>query len=87
MFINEIQLKGNSLSEAFICEKALDIYGDIVRKTIGANSNDFDFKAIRGWFKKFLKRSGIHSVLRHGEAVSSNNKEAEKLKNKHSVTS
>ena len=53
MFINEKQLKGNSLSEAFICEKTLDIYSDLVKKTHGANSKDFDFKASRGWFEKF----------------------------------
>ena len=29
VLINEKQLKGDSLSEAFICEKALDIYGDL----------------------------------------------------------
>ena len=55
MFINEKQLKGNSLSEAFICEKALDIYGDLVKKTVGANSNYFDFRASRGWFEKLKK--------------------------------
>ena len=64
VFINEKQMKGDSLSEAFVCEKALDIYGDLVKKTLGANS----------------KNSGIHSVLRHGDAASSNKKEAEKLK-------
>ena len=47
MLINEKQLKGDSLSEAFICEKALDIYGDLVKKTLGANSKEFDFKASR----------------------------------------
>ena len=51
-FINETQLKGDSLSEAFICEKAQYIYGDLVKKTIGAYSKDFDFKASREWFKK-----------------------------------
>ena len=39
-----------------------------------------DFKASRGWFKKFKKGSGIHSVPRHGEAASPNKKEAEKFK-------
>ena len=38
------------MCEAFICEKALDIYGDLAKKTLSANSKDFDFKAIRGWF-------------------------------------
>ena len=48
-------MKGDSLSEAFIFEKALDIYGDLVMKTLGANSKDFDFKVSRGWFKRFRK--------------------------------
>ena len=52
VFINVKQLKGGSLSEAFICEKALDIYGDLVKKTFGANHKDFDFKANREWFDK-----------------------------------
>ena len=33
VFINEKLLNGDSLSEAVICEKALDIYGDLVEKT------------------------------------------------------
>ena len=86
MFIKEKQLKGNSLSEEFICEKALDIYGDLVMKNLGANSKDFDFKASRGRFEKCKKRSGIHSALRHGEAASTNKIEAENMKNNH-VTS
>ena len=49
------------LSEAFIYEKALDIYGDLVKKTLGANSKDLDFKASGGWFEKFKKRCGILS--------------------------
>ena len=79
VFINEKQLKGDCLSEAFISEKALDIYCDLIKKTFGANSKDFDFKASRGWSVKFLE-SGIHSVLRHGEAASLNKKEAEKFR-------
>ena len=78
--INEKQLKGDSLSEAIVCEKALEIYGDLIKKTLGANFKEFDFKPGRGWFEKVKKRSGIHSVLRHGEAASSNKKEAEKFK-------
>ena len=55
VFINVRQLKGDSLSEAFICEKALDIHSDIVKKILGANSKDFDFKVGRGWLKKDKK--------------------------------
>ena len=52
MFINVKQMKVDSLSEAFICEKALDTYGFIVKKTLSADSKNFDFKASRGWFEK-----------------------------------
>ena len=55
MFIYEKQLNGDSLSEAFTCENALDIYGDLVKKNIVANSNDFGFKASRGWLEKLRK--------------------------------
>ena len=48
VFINEKKFKLDSMSKAFICEKALDIYGDLVKKILGANSKDFDFKASRG---------------------------------------
>ena len=35
------------------------------------------FKASRGWFDNFKKRTGIHSVDRHGETASSVVKTAE----------
>ena len=47
VFINEKQLKVDSLSEALICVNALDIHGDLVRKNLGANNKDFEFKASR----------------------------------------
>ena len=47
VFINEELLKGDSLSETFISEKAQSIYGDLVKKSLGANSKDFDFKGSR----------------------------------------
>ena len=34
VFINEKQLKGDNLTEAFICEKALVIYGDEILMTL-----------------------------------------------------
>ena len=55
MFINEKQFKGDSLSVAFICEKALDIYGDLVKKIFRANSKDLDFKASRELFESLKK--------------------------------
>ncbi|XP_066242692.1 tigger transposable element-derived protein 1-like [Saccopteryx leptura] len=38
-----------------------------------------DFKASRGWFKKFKRRTGIHSVTRHNEGVNSDKSRAEKF--------
>ncbi|XP_071056893.1 tigger transposable element-derived protein 1-like [Onthophagus taurus] len=39
-----------------------------------------DFKANKGWFDRFRKRCGIHSIVRHGEAASANREEAERFK-------
>ena len=33
--INEVQLKDENISESFICEKALEIYDDLVKKKPG----------------------------------------------------
>jgi len=38
-----------------------------------------EFKASRGWFENFKERTGILSVVMHGEAASSNSEAAEKF--------
>lgn len=80
IWINEKQLAGDSVSAAIICEKAKLLHSDLLSKLLGTSAETDDFKASRGWFEKFKKRSGIHSVIRHGEAASSNEKEAEAFK-------
>lgn len=80
IWINEKQLAGDSVSEAIICEKAKLLHNDLLSKLLGTSAETDNFKASRGWFEKFKKRSGIHSVIRHGEAASSNEKEAEAFK-------
>jgi hypothetical protein len=50
------------------------LHEDLVEKYPGTSSDTDVFQASRGWFEKFKKRSGIHSVVRHGEAASSNQK-------------
>ena len=77
VYINEVQLRGDNISESFICKKASEIYDDLVKKNLGTSDDTFEFKAIRGWFEKFKNRSKIHKVIRHGEA-SSSKKEATK---------
>ncbi|XP_069158736.1 tigger transposable element-derived protein 1-like [Procambarus clarkii] len=78
MWMNERQLHGDCLSEAIVCAKARMLYVDLVRKIPGALSEDEEvFRASRGWFENFKKKSGIHSVVRHGEAASSDKGAAE----------
>ncbi|GBN32723.1 hypothetical protein AVEN_129976-1, partial [Araneus ventricosus] len=48
-------------------------------KTPGSSKAEEVFKGCRGWFEKFLRRTGIHSVVRHGEAESSDEKVAENI--------
>ena len=80
VWINEKQLQGDSVSEAMICEKDRHLHSDLVASTPSShNAEPEDFKASRRWFEKFCKRSGIHCVLRHGEAASSNKEGAEKF--------
>ncbi|XP_064094339.1 tigger transposable element-derived protein 1-like [Macrobrachium nipponense] len=80
IWIKEKQLAGDSLTETIICEKASGIYDDLKGRQAaerGETSTPAEtFKASRGWFDKFKKLIGIHSVVRHGEAASSDLKAA-----------
>lgn len=38
-----------------------------------------EFKDSKRWFNNFKNRTGIHSVVRHGEAASANKHAAEKF--------
>ena len=75
VWITEKQLAGDSVSEAIISEKARQIYGDLTRD----DPNAREFKASKGWFERFKKRTGIHNIVRHGEAASSNKEATEKF--------
>ncbi|XP_069179830.1 tigger transposable element-derived protein 1-like [Procambarus clarkii] len=71
IWIHDKELRGDSVSEAIICEKARVLHDDLLKNTPATSDADTkEFKASRGWFEKF-RRSGIHSVTRHGEAASS----------------
>ena len=39
----------------------------------------FTFKASRGRFEKFKRRSGIYSIVRHGDAASSTKEAAKSM--------
>uniref|UniRef100_A0A8C5PXM0 HTH CENPB-type domain-containing protein n=1 Tax=Leptobrachium leishanense TaxID=445787 RepID=A0A8C5PXM0_9ANUR len=77
VWINEKQLVGDALSENIICEKAKALYADLESNRPGTSTENEGFKASRGWFDNFKRRSGIHSVVRHREAASSDTKAAE----------
>jgi hypothetical protein len=77
VWINEKLLAGYSVSEAIICEKARLLCSDITRDTPGSSAEES--KASKGWFDNFKKKTGIHSVVRHGEAASWNKDAAEKF--------
>ncbi|XP_045139357.1 tigger transposable element-derived protein 1-like isoform X2 [Portunus trituberculatus] len=72
VWINKKQSKGDTVSEGITCAKAKALYMDLVRKTPGASSENQAFKASRGWFENFKKRTGIHGVVRSEEAASNN---------------
>ncbi|UYV71913.1 hypothetical protein LAZ67_9001124 [Cordylochernes scorpioides] len=80
VWVTENQLQGDTLTQSIICEKARAIYGDLLKQTPQTSideASEESFKPSRGWFENFKKRSGIHSVVRHGEAASSDMKAAE----------
>ncbi|XP_069156566.1 tigger transposable element-derived protein 1-like [Procambarus clarkii] len=78
VWMNERQLHSDSVSEAIVCAKARVLFMDLVRKIPDASSEDEQlFKASRGWFENFRKRSGIHNVVPHGKAASSDKAVAE----------
>ncbi|XP_068250614.1 tigger transposable element-derived protein 1-like [Palaemon carinicauda] len=76
-WINEKQLAGDMITENIICEKAKVLYADLVQKEPGrsADLEKETFKASRGWFENFKKRTGIHNVVHQNGATSSDVKE------------
>ncbi|GBM33443.1 Tigger transposable element-derived protein 1 [Araneus ventricosus] len=82
IWINQKRSDGDFLSEAIIREKARLLYADLIKERPG--TSDIDFKASRGWFEKFKRRTGIRSVTRHAEAASSDNPGAEGFIPQHS---
>ncbi|UYV62442.1 hypothetical protein LAZ67_2000601 [Cordylochernes scorpioides] len=72
VWVTEKQLQGDTLTQTIICEKARAIYGDLLKQTPQTSideASEESFKASRGWFENFKKRSGIHSVVRHVHMV------------------
>ncbi|XP_066977870.1 tigger transposable element-derived protein 1-like [Macrobrachium rosenbergii] len=79
VWINEKQLAGGRVSEPMICAKARTLHADLMKLKPESSSTEHEFMASRGWFDRFKKRSGIRSVVRNGEAASSDEKDVEKF--------
>ena len=80
VWVTEKQLKGDTLSQGIICEKAQAIYDDLLMQTSRTPTDETSkdsFKARRGWFDNFRKKTGIYCVVRHDQAASSDAQAAE----------
>lgn len=60
-------------------KKALHLHADLIKNTPGTSAERDIFKASRGWFEKFKRRSGIHSMVIPGEAASANKEDADQF--------
>ena len=70
VWINEKQMAGDSVSEAIICEKAKQLFEELGAKVPSTSTGPAkEFFGTKGWFTGFRKRTGLHSVVRHGEAL------------------
>ena len=67
-----MQVVGDSTLEAMIQEKVKILHIDLLKDTLGMSAESDLFKASRRWLDKYKKRSGTHSIMKHGEAASSN---------------
>jgi hypothetical protein len=81
IWINERQMTGDTMTQEMICSKARMIYENLKKNVAGQSTAEAEeeFKGSRGWFEKFKRKSGIYSVIRHGEGASANKEEAEKF--------
>nr|XP_061806456.1 tigger transposable element-derived protein 1-like [Nerophis lumbriciformis] len=76
-WVTERQQRGEKVSEPIICERARQLYSDLTRDSPGDSADDF--KASRGWFENFKKRSGIRYVVRKRETLRADKEGAKKF--------
>jgi len=83
VWINEKQMAGDSVSRAIICEKAKQLFEELGAKAPSTSTGPVtEFFGTKGWFTRFRKRTGLHSVVRHGEAASGYRDAAEQHREK-----
>ncbi|XP_068206173.1 tigger transposable element-derived protein 1-like [Palaemon carinicauda] len=85
LWIKEKEVAGDTLTQSVISHKATAIFADLMEAQRDGGDEGTsqqapqEFKASHGWFDPFRKRTGIHSVVRHGEVASSDKKAAEEF--------
>ncbi|XP_068238424.1 tigger transposable element-derived protein 1-like [Palaemon carinicauda] len=90
LLIKEKEIAGDTLTQSVISHKASAIFADLVEAQRDGGGEGMsqqalqEFKSSQGWLDRFRKRTGIHSVVRHGEAASSDKKAAEEFLKKKS---
>ena len=70
VWINEKQMVGDNVSEAIICEKAKQLFEELGAEVPSTSTGPVkEFFGTRGWVIRFRTRTGLHSVVRHGETA------------------
>ena len=68
LWIKEKVVAEDTVTETIIRKKATAIYNNLLTEDAGEGTVDQEprpeFKASRGWFEKFRRRTGMHSVVR-----------------------
>lgn len=75
VWIEEKQAAGDIISEPLICERAKQLHTEL---SLYIPHNE-DFKGSKGWFDKFKKRIGIHSVVRYDDTNISNSQDSKQF--------
>nr|XP_061782193.1 tigger transposable element-derived protein 1-like [Nerophis lumbriciformis] len=78
VWIQEKQLAGDIMSDSDICDKARCLHANLSREDPGGSTDDH-FKASRGWFEKFKRRTGLLRVDPRIQAVSPGKAAAEEF--------
>ena len=77
VWINDHNHRNMPLSMHLICEKALSLF-NVLKDEMKVEG--IEFKASKGWFDKFKRRSSLHNVKVTGEVASADTEAAEKFK-------
>ena len=69
IWMNEKLLAGVGVSEGIICEQAKQLHDDLLKNDPSTSADTNVFKASKGWFENFKRRSGIQSVVKQKAIV------------------